>query len=131
VEIIRRDRDRSRDFLADVSHELRTPLAALRTFNELLMEHAGDDPDARVVVLPPGSQSGPPGALPPGSKIFDSAGPGEPEKLEGIPWPAGGPGPILVVQRKEPKPDGKANGERRAPLVGLDVPYSLTVRLGH
>ena len=26
VEIIRRDRDRSRDFLADVSHELRTPL---------------------------------------------------------------------------------------------------------
>ena len=36
VEIIRRDRDRSRDFLADVSHELRTPLAALRTFNELL-----------------------------------------------------------------------------------------------
>ena len=38
VEIIRRDRDRSRDFLADVSHELRTPLAALRTFNQLLME---------------------------------------------------------------------------------------------
>ena len=36
VEIIRRDRDRSRDFLADVSHELRTPLAALRMFNELL-----------------------------------------------------------------------------------------------
>ena len=38
VELIRRDRDRSRDFLADVSHELRTPLAALRTFNQLLME---------------------------------------------------------------------------------------------
>ena len=37
VEIIRRDRDRSRDFLADVSHELRTPLAALRTFNDLLL----------------------------------------------------------------------------------------------
>ena len=36
VEIIRRDRDRSREFLADVSHELRTPIAALRTFNELL-----------------------------------------------------------------------------------------------
>ena len=36
VELIRRDRDRSRDFLADVSHELRTPLAALRTFNQLL-----------------------------------------------------------------------------------------------
>ena len=47
VEIIRRDRDRSRDFLADVSHELRTPLAALRTFNELLTEGAADDPEAR------------------------------------------------------------------------------------
>ncbi len=47
VEIIRRDRDRSRDFLADVSHELRTPLAALRTFNELLMDQAGSDPEAR------------------------------------------------------------------------------------
>ena len=51
VEIIRRDRDRSRDFLADVSHELRTPLAALRTFNELLMERAGDDPEARAEFL--------------------------------------------------------------------------------
>ena len=47
VEIIRRDRDRSRDFLADVSHELRTPLAALRTFNELLLEGADADPAAR------------------------------------------------------------------------------------
>ncbi len=51
VEIIRRDRDRSRDFLADVSHELRTPLAALRTFNELLREGAADDPVARVEFL--------------------------------------------------------------------------------
>jgi signal transduction histidine kinase len=48
VEIIRRDRDRSRDFLADVSHELRTPLAALRTFNELLREGADADLDARA-----------------------------------------------------------------------------------
>jgi signal transduction histidine kinase len=47
VEVIRRDRDRDRDFLADVSHELRTPLAALRTFNQLLMEGAAEDPDAR------------------------------------------------------------------------------------
>jgi signal transduction histidine kinase len=51
VEIIRRDRDRSRDFLADVSHELRTPIAALRTFNELLQERAGEDPAARAEFL--------------------------------------------------------------------------------
>jgi len=51
VELIRRDRDRSRDFLADVSHELRTPLAALRTFNQLLMEGAADDPEARAEFL--------------------------------------------------------------------------------
>ena len=51
VEIIRMDRDRSRDFLADVSHELRTPLAALRTFNELLKERAGADPEARTEFL--------------------------------------------------------------------------------
>jgi signal transduction histidine kinase len=51
VEMIRRDRDRSRDFLADVSHELRTPIAALLTFNELLTERAGDDPAARAEFL--------------------------------------------------------------------------------
>ena len=43
VSFIRRDRDRSRDFLADVSHELRTPIAALLTFNELLQEGAAED----------------------------------------------------------------------------------------
>jgi len=51
VDMIRRDRDRSRDFLADVSHELRTPIAALLTFNELLTERAGDDPAARAEFL--------------------------------------------------------------------------------
>jgi signal transduction histidine kinase len=51
IEIIRRDRDRSREFLADVSHELRTPIAALRTFNELLVEGAADDPTARAEFL--------------------------------------------------------------------------------
>ena len=56
VEIIRRDRDRSREFLADVSHELRTPIAALRTFNELLREQAGDDPVARAEFLESSSQ---------------------------------------------------------------------------
>ena len=49
--IIRRDRDRSRDFLADVSHELRTPIAALRTFNELVKDQAANDPEARAEFL--------------------------------------------------------------------------------
>jgi signal transduction histidine kinase len=56
VEMIRRDRDRSRDFLADVSHELRTPIAALRTFNELLKGKAGADSDARAEFLESGGQ---------------------------------------------------------------------------
>jgi signal transduction histidine kinase len=51
ISIIRRDRDRSRDFLADVSHELRTPIAALLTFNELLTDQAAADPAARAEFL--------------------------------------------------------------------------------
>ena len=51
VSIIRRDRDYSRDFLADVSHELRTPIAAMRTFVELLQGPAGRDPAARAEFL--------------------------------------------------------------------------------
>jgi signal transduction histidine kinase len=51
IEFIRRDRDRSRDFLADVSHELRTPIAALRTFNELLTEGAVVDEVTRQEFL--------------------------------------------------------------------------------
>ena len=51
VGIIRRDRDMSRDFLADVSHELRTPIAAMRTFVELLQGPAGVDPAARAEFL--------------------------------------------------------------------------------
>lgn len=47
IEIISRDRDRSRDFLADVSHELRTPIAALRTFNELLADEGAMDDATR------------------------------------------------------------------------------------
>ncbi|MDP8904682.1 MAG: HAMP domain-containing histidine kinase [Chloroflexota bacterium] len=47
IEFIRRDRDRSRDFVADVSHELRTPIAALRTFNELLADGAATDDATR------------------------------------------------------------------------------------
>ena len=51
VAIIRRDRDRSRDFLADVSHELRTPIAAMRMFNELLREGADADAATRAEFL--------------------------------------------------------------------------------
>ena len=47
VAIMSDDRDRSREFLADVSHELRTPIAALRTFNELLIEGAAEEPETR------------------------------------------------------------------------------------
>lgn len=47
IQYISRDRDRSREFLADVSHELRTPIAALRTFNELLRDGATADPATR------------------------------------------------------------------------------------
>ena len=56
MEVIRRDRDRGREFLADVSHELRTPLAALRTFNELLQEKAGSDIAARTEFLEASAQ---------------------------------------------------------------------------
>jgi signal transduction histidine kinase len=56
MEVIRRDRDASREFLADVSHELRTPLAALRTFNELLLEKAGNDVAARTEFLEASAQ---------------------------------------------------------------------------
>jgi signal transduction histidine kinase len=51
VSIIRRDRDRGRDFLADVSHELRTPIAAMRTFIEILQGPAGEDRAARTEFL--------------------------------------------------------------------------------
>ena len=56
MEVIRRDRDTGREFLADVSHELRTPLAALRTFNELLRERAGNDVAARTEFLEASAQ---------------------------------------------------------------------------
>lgn len=56
VEIIRRDRDLSRDFLADVSHELRTPLAALRMFNELLRSEREVDAATRTEFLESSAQ---------------------------------------------------------------------------
>ena len=43
LRMLEADRDRLREFVADVSHELRTPIAALRMYNELLLEGAVDD----------------------------------------------------------------------------------------
>ncbi len=51
IAFIRRDRDRSREFVADVSHELRTPIAALRMYNELLSDGAVNDPATRAEFL--------------------------------------------------------------------------------
>ena len=86
-----------------------------------------DGVDLRLVVLPPGAQSGPPGPLPPGARVFDAGGPGAPESFDGVSWPQGQSGPIVVVERKEPP---SRPGKRPPPLVGLDEPYSLSVRLG-
>jgi signal transduction histidine kinase len=51
VNIIRRDRDYSRDFAADVSHELRTPIAAMKLHVELLQGPAGSSEAARAEFL--------------------------------------------------------------------------------
>ena len=50
LSLIRADRDRLREFIADVSHELRTPIAALRTFTDLQLD--GEvDPATRAEFL--------------------------------------------------------------------------------
>jgi len=50
------ERDHLRQFVADVSHELRTPLTALRTFNDLLRDGAGEDAVTRREFLDAGAQ---------------------------------------------------------------------------
>jgi hypothetical protein len=61
-----------------------------------------------------------------GNKVFDGGGHGAAESFDGVPWPAGAPAPLIIVERKDGKPDatGRWHG-----LVGLDAPYSLNVRL--
>jgi len=85
-----------------------------------------DGVDLRLVALPAGAMIGPPGPLPAGSRVFDLGGAGAPERFDGVAWPAGTAGPLLVVERKDGKSD--EDGHWRA-LVGLDAAYSLTVRL--
>ncbi|HEX9102490.1 MAG TPA: hypothetical protein VF997_09810, partial [Polyangia bacterium] len=80
--------------------------------------------DLRVVVLPAGATMGPPGPLPPGARVFDAAGVGAGEKLDGVPWAAGAPGPLVVVERKLPR-----SGGARRTTVGLDTEYELSLRL--
>jgi serine/threonine-protein kinase len=75
-----------------------------------------DGVDLKIVVLPSG-------------RVFDSGGPGAAESFDGIPWPAGAPSPIVVVERKDGGLEPAAGSKSRKPLVGLDVPYSLNVRL--
>jgi signal transduction histidine kinase len=51
VNLVRRDRDRGREFLADVSHELRTPITAMRMNTEILQGPAGESADTRAEFL--------------------------------------------------------------------------------
>jgi serine/threonine-protein kinase len=65
-----------------------------------------------------------------GSRVFDSGGPGAPESFENVPWTSK---LYVVVTRKEPPTSSKEEpnrdpAARRPQLVGLDSPYSLTVR---
>ena len=54
--LVSAERDSLRQFVADVSHELRTPLTALRTFNDLLRDGAGEDATTRREFLDAGAQ---------------------------------------------------------------------------
>jgi hypothetical protein len=80
----------------------------------------------RVVVLPPGSTAGPPGPLPPGARVFAGGGRGKPVTFDGVAWASGAASPLLVVERLDGKPDPQG---RWRDLAGMDVPYSLNVRL--
>jgi hypothetical protein len=82
--------------------------------------------DLRVVVLPAGATMGPPGPLPPGAKVFDTGGVGASERLDGVAWAAGAPGPLVVVERKLPR---LAGPDARRTTVGLDAEYALSLRL--
>ena len=59
--------------------------------------------------------------------MFDAGGAGAGERIDGVAWPAGTPGPLVVVERKLPAAErGRA---RARTTVGLDVEYALSLRL--
>jgi hypothetical protein len=87
--------------------------------------------DVRLVVLPPGATSGPPGPLPPGAKVFDTGGPGAGEKIDGVPWPKdASKGPIVVVERKLPrmKTGAATSGDDKLPVPAIASEYTLSLR---
>ena len=91
--------------------------------------------DLRVVVLPAKATMGPPGPLPPGAKVFDTGGAGAGERVDGVAWAAGTPGPLVVVERKLPRANAAgpmmmtATATATRTTVGLDVEYALSLRL--
>jgi eukaryotic-like serine/threonine-protein kinase len=85
--------------------------------------------DLRVVVLPAGATSGPPGPLPAGAKVFDSGGPGAGEKLDGVAWAPGSPrGPYIVVERKLPHAPATSSTDGKQALPSVDGEYALSLR---
>ena len=104
IDHIQRDRDRSRDFLADVSHELRTPIAALRTFNELLGEGEVEDEATRHEFLEQSRQQ---------IERLDwlAANLLELSKLDSGPGPARPAAGRPARRRRERRPAGSASGE--------------------
>ncbi len=94
-----------------------------------------DGVDTRILVLPANTPSTidvtANAKLPRGTKVFDTGGPGEPEHMSDIPWPAGQPSPLIVVERQEHvgRPPFEVHNQAHNNLVGIDVPYALTVEL--
>jgi len=58
--------------------------------------------------------------------VFDAGGIGAGEKVDGVTWSAGTPGPLVVIERKLPR---VTSPEARHTTVGLDTEYALSLRL--